>query len=256
MNGATPIILQPTEARRESRILQLYPQVELFSEGEPRRNSLFIFGQAPGPLLAGSTAAGDQLLVIDPPPDLASRFRLQNQTAVLFTGEPMPAGAPLLQTVAGGTAHIRLGEHYLDIHAHRTGALIHLPALGLLCSGQFGSDITLPMFAADSTGDDELQTLLLLARLLKQHRFQLLIPHTGTPVTEKSAALARLASDVAYLNGLRRLVPPPVRRGEGLEKVMEFAAPLVPTERSNATAHAVHRANVAQLHRLHQPSDG
>jgi hypothetical protein len=162
----------------------------------------------------------------------------------------------LLQTVAGGTAHIRLGEHYLDIHAQATSAIIHLPALGLLCSGQFGSDATLPALAAESAGDDELQSLLLLARLLKQHRLQLMIPHTGTPVTDKSTALARLASDVAYLNELRRLIPPSVRRGEGLEQVMELADRLVPAERSSDAAQSVHRANVARLHRLHQPSAG
>ncbi|HXF63550.1 MAG TPA: hypothetical protein VNK95_18150, partial [Caldilineaceae bacterium] len=228
MTSSGPILLNPGEARGQTKILQLYPHVELFSEGEPPANSLFILGRASP---TGDPSGQDQLLIVDPPLDIASRFRLDGPAAILFTGEPLPVGLPLLQTQPGGAAHIRVGEHFIDIHTQRRRAVVHLPALGLLCSGDLGSDQILPSLAEGSDGDEELQTLRLLARLLKQRRLQLMIPRLGNPTRERETALMRLAGDVAYLHGLRRVIPPLAAQGDPLAQVLRVAATLVPPER-------------------------
>ena len=127
-----------------AEITQLYRHLELFSEGDPARQSLFVFAAATGPLPIGDLPAQEQLLIVDPPLDLSSRFHLPTQTAVLFTGPPELLGAPQVQTVPGGVAHLRVGEHFLDVYSQDERTVIHLPAVGVICAGDVGSDITVP----------------------------------------------------------------------------------------------------------------
>lgn len=245
--AASSILLQTNSPAGNTKILQLYPHVELFSEGDPPANSLFVQGRAAMP------NGADQLLIVDPSPDAATRFRLEGRVAVVYTAEALSVDLPLVHTVAGGVAHIRLGEHFVDIYSQKTCNVVVLPALGIVCSGQFGSGHTLPLLAAASDGSDELDTCLLLARLLKQHRLQLLIPHTGGLIDDKALALDHLATDVSYLHGLRRVVAPPAQQQEPLDQVQELAATLIPRERATASAESVHRANVARLYRSCTP---
>lgn len=237
-------LIQPSDAAAP-RITQLYPLVELLSEGEPVRNCLFILEAGSGPLSTDPSA--DRLLVVDPPQDLATRFRLPEQTAVLSTtNAPLPA-LPRLQTIAGGVAHIRLGDHFLDIYALANGAVVVLPPLGLLLSGGFGSDRVPPAVAESSDGAAELESLRLLARLLKQHRIRLLLPHAGSPCNEYAAIMARLAADVAYLHGLRRAVLPLIGSPEITERTAQIGPALLPADWQNDAARAVHAANLQRL---------
>ncbi len=167
---------------------------------------------------------------------------------MVFTGEPLPVNLPLVHTVPGGVAHIRLGDHYVDIYSQKHSNVVVLPALGIICSGQFASNVSLPLIAAGSDGTDELDTCLILARLLKQHRLQLIIPRTGGLTQAKEQALDLLATDVSYLHGLRRVIPPLAQRQEPLDLVQTRSATLIPRERSTPTAEAVHRANVTRLY--------
>ncbi len=114
------------------KITQLYEHLELFSEGEPPRHTLFVLGR---PTLAERNplqATPDQLLIIDPPANVSTRFRVEGNVATLFTGPVVETGFPLLQTEAGGVAHIRIGEHYLDLYSQPQSNVIQLPALGVL----------------------------------------------------------------------------------------------------------------------------
>lgn len=247
-----PILFQPGSRPDNIKILQLYPHVELFSEGDPPANSLFVQAHngSDGSL---NLNGGDQLLIVDPCADASTRFRLDGQIAVIFTGERTAVDLPLLHTMPGGVAHLRLGEHYIDIYSQKHSNVVVLPALGLLCSGQFGSSASLPLLASGSDGSDELETCLLLARLLRQHRLQLLIPRTGSLIQTKDQALDHLATDVSYLHGLRRVIPPLAQQAEPLEQVHTLAAPLLPRERATPAAEEVHRANVARLYRSCTP---
>lgn len=229
------------------KITQLYRHLELFSEGDPPRHSLFIFAPASGPLSLGDAPAQEQLLVIDPPSDLNTRFRLPSQTAVLFTGPPTTVAAPAVQTMPGGVAHLRVGDHFLDVYSQAAGAIIHLPAVGVICAGDVGSDQTVPRLAEGSDGSAELETLRLVARLLKGHRLSLFIPRIGTWVEDKMAVMERMAADVEYLHGLRRVVLPLARQDVPVESVLTVAESILPGARRTATGRAAHQANITSL---------
>ncbi|MEZ4725822.1 MAG: hypothetical protein R3E79_01670 [Caldilineaceae bacterium] len=192
--------------------------------------------------------AQDQLLLIDPPADVATRFRLPTETAVLFTGEPTATGLTQVETKAGGVAHLRIGEHFLDLYAQQSSAVVSLPALGLICGGSFGSDVLLPAVAAHSTGEQELETLRLLAQLLKQRRFQLYIPRIGALSSSPVETMERLAADVAYLHSLRRVVLPIAQQEEPFSQIEAVAPSLLPSARRSVPCQAQHLINLRRLY--------
>ena len=237
-----------TEAANPSpQIVQLFEHLELFSEREPARHTLFVLGRTPLAHLDPLQASPDQLLLIDPPADVRQRFTLEGNIAVLFTGESQAVGLPQMQIVAGGIAHVRIGEHFLDIYTRQQGAVVHLPALGILCGGSFGSDSMLPQLAANSAGQEEVETLRLLARLLKQSRLQLYIPQVGAVSNSQSEVMMRLAQDVAYLHNLQRVVPAMVQRGDELAGVLRLADSLLPAERRSPLCRTIHLANLQAM---------
>lgn len=235
------------------RILQLYQDLELFSEGDPPANALFVLGRSFGYAPEQAGLWRDQLLIIDPPPDLHERFRLEGDVAVLFT-EPRPdaeaaaAGFARVQTIAGGLAHIRLGEHFLDIYSQTAGAVVHLPALGILLGGVYGSDAVPPRLAPNANGEEALDTLRLIARILKSSHFQLYIPRIGSPAEDKLTIMERLAADVAYIHGLRRVIGPLAQGGEPWAVVEAVSASLLPAAMHTPAAQAVHTANLRALY--------
>lgn len=248
MSPISSIQLSPLTPAEQGKITQLYRYLELFSEGAPPRHSLFVFAPAAGPIpLSGSAAGEEQLLIIDPPADLSSRFRLGSQVAALYTGAPQTTTIPLLQTAPGGVAHLRIGDHFLDIYSQQHNALVHLPALGILCGGSFGSDLMPPRLAARSDGSDELETLRLLARLVKQHRLSLYIPQMGNESADKMVVMERLAADVAYIHALRRVVTPLALRGENVEAIHDLADSVLPHERRQPAALDAHQSNINSL---------
>ena len=239
------------------KITQLYEHLELFSEGEPPRHTLFILGR---PTLAERNplqAPQDQLLIIDPPANVSTRFRVEGNVATLFTGPAIETGFPLLQTETGGVAHIRIGAHYLDLYSQHHSTVIHLPAVGVLCGGPFGSAVVPPTIAATADGTDELATLRLLAGLIKGRRLQLYIPAVGELGREIVETMGRLAADVAYLHELRRVISPLVARGESAE-VIETIAPTLLPSRWRANGEQLHLTNLQHLYeamRHHVGSD-
>lgn len=231
-----------------AKITQLFARLELFSAGEPPSHTLFVQGE---PTLAEHNPlqpAQEQLLLIDPPADVAERFRLPSQTAVLFTGEPTAVGLSLLETKSGGVAHLRIGEHFLDLYSQADSAVVYLPALGIICGGSFGSDAILPAVAPSSTGAQELDTLRLLAQLVKQRRFQLYIPRIGTLSSSPVEMMERLAADVAYLHGLRRIVLPVAQQGQPVAQIEAIAASLLPAARRTLVCQEQHHTNVHRLY--------
>jgi len=244
------VFTDPTD-QKFTKIIQLFEHLELFSEGEPAQHTLFILGRTPLAQLGASQPPLEQLLLIDPPPDVRQRFKLEGDVAVLATGAPLDVGLPQLQTVAGGVAHLRVGEHFLDIYTQSQGAVVHLPALGILCGGLFGSDAALPRLASGSTGDEELDTLRLLARLVKQSRLQLYIPQRGALSSNQTEIMQRLAQDVAYLHTLRRIVPALVQRGGALTALLQLADSLLPEERRSPHCQETHLVNLQTLYETH-----
>lgn len=229
---------------RSVKITQLYEHVELYSEGEPSHNSLFILGRPP---LSVINAAADQLLIVDPPTDASSRFTLEGAVATLFTAVDAETDLPRVETQAGGVAHIQIGEHFIDVYGQAHRAVVHLPALGIICGGAFGSDVALPQLAPGSNGDDELETLRLLAGLLKR-RLQLYVPRIGAPVNEQVVAMERLADDVAYILGMQRVIPAMVERGDDLDAVLALSDTLLPAGRRGPESVQTHARNLHSIY--------
>lgn len=235
------------------RILQLYQDLELFSDGEPPANTLFVLGRSLGYAPDQAGLWRDQLLIVDPPLDLHARFRLEGDVAVLFTeerpdAETVAAGFARVQTLAGGVAHIRLGEHFLDIYTQEAGAVVHLPALGILLGGVYGSNAAPPQLGPNANGDEALDTLRLIARILKRHHFQLYIPRIGSLAEDKLKVMERLAADVAYIHALRRVIGPLVQAGEPWAAVEAVGASLLPAAMQTPAAQAIHAANLRALY--------
>ena len=185
---------------------------------------------------------------------MAERFRLPADTAVLFTGVPNTVTLPLVQTKAGGVAHLRIGQHFLDLYAQPASSVVYLPALGILCGGDFGSDVILPAVATGSTGEAELGTLRLLAQLVKQRRFQFYIPRSGALSGNGVAIMERLAADVAYLHGLRRVVLPLAQSGAAFSQIEAVADSLLPITRRNAACREQNFRNLRNLYESVQPT--
>lgn len=222
------------------KITQLLEQFELYSEGDPPRHSLFVMARLPG--------QPERLLLVDPPPDVNTRFGLAEETAVLFTGPAQEVGLPLVQTQPGGVAHINVGQHLLDIYAQQSANLIHFPAVGVLCGGTFGSNLTLPELAQGSNGEDEIESLRLLVRLVKGRRLQLYIPRSGSISSDKVEVIGRLAEDVSYLHGLRRGVAQAASNGTFWQQAEQMIASLLPANRRTPGAVAIHRQNIQHLY--------
>ncbi len=240
------------------KITQLYEHVELYSSGDPATNTLFILGQNAPSLLdttihfsieleGESRQAVDELLLIDPPADAAERFKLEGNVAALYTRKAEARSLPVLATEAGGTAHIRVGQHYLDIYSYSFGELVHIPTLGLLMSGIFGSDVELPLLGDDSDGGEELDALRQAAALVKKSQFQLVIPHVGQMENDRISVMRRLADDVAYLHGLRRVVESAIGRGNDLTDLLMLSDSLIPESRKGTNAEPNHLLNIQTL---------
>jgi len=244
-------LFDPT-AQPQAGITRLYEHLELFSEGDPPYHTLFVLGR---PTMAEQNPLqpiNEQRLIIDPPVDITERFSLDGDIAVLSTGAAIAVPLPQVETAAGGIAHIRVGTHYLDIYSQKAGNVIHLPALGILCGGSFGSDLLVPTVGAESDGSEELETLRLLAQLVKGRNFQLYIPRCGTLSQDRLAVMQGLAADVSYLHEVRQALSGLVQRGES-EEVLETIAPtLLPAQRQSPLSEEIHHANLQRIYQTYQ----
>lgn len=224
-------------------ITRLYPTLELFSDGEPPQHTLFVMGRGVGP------GSDDELLLVDPPLNAAQLFALPARAAALFTGATSPVeGLALVQTEPGGLAHLRIGEHLLDVYSQAQSNVVLLPRVGVLCGGRFGSDVTLPTLVAGSDAQPELDVLRLLAMLVRERKVQLFIPHKGAVATDRAEIMQRLADDVGYLHELRRVVPSVVQSRGGLSSALALAETLLPVARRTPANQARHAANITALY--------
>ena len=222
------------------KISQLYEQLEMYSDGDPPSHALFV--------LARLLGTPDRLLIIDPPDDVGARFDVADDTATLFTSATRDVGLPLVQTQPGGVAHINVGQHLLDIYSQQHANLICFPAMGIICGGCFGSDLALPEFGDGSDGEDEIESLRLLARLVKGRRLQLYIPRTGSVSSDNVEVMGRLAEDVSYIHGLRRTISQAVAENEFWSQSEQITETLPHENRRTSIAVTTHRQNIERLY--------
>lgn len=225
------------------KITQLYANLELFSEGEPIHHSLFV--RSPG----DGNGDVERLLVIDPPTDITERFTLAPQSAALYTGGNARVALPEYVVETTDVAHIRIGEHLLDVYSRPSEKrVVYFPALGVLCGGDYGSDMTLPLLGKGSNGETELETLRMLARLSKSRKLRLFLPRIGSVSDDPIRLMERLAADVAYIHGLRRRVRSAATEGIDRLRALEESRVILPENRRTPLAWQVHRANVDTLY--------
>ena len=199
-------------------------------------------------VLARLLGTPDRLLIIDPPDDVGARFDVADDTATLFTSAARDVGLPLVQTQPGGVAHINVGQHLLDIYSQQHANLICFPAMGIICGGCFGSDLALPELGDGSDGEDEIESLRLLARLVKGRRLQLYIPRTGSVSSDNVEVMGRLAEDVSYIHGLRRTISLAVAENEFWSQSEQITEILLPENRRTSIAVTTHRQNIERLY--------
>lgn len=266
MQSLIELIQEPTR-QTPVEILQLYDELELLRLGSPPHHSLFVLGREPlsaGPdtLTTGNPATNparspdaDRLLLIDPPADLHDRFRIEGDAACLLTHaiqsrkehDASHLHLPRLQTRPRGTAHIRMGRHYLDIYTQAHYAAVYFPALGILYGGVFGSNEDLPLLADEDDGSDALEMVRLLAALVKSRTVRLWISKVGELGKETVPIMERLASDVAYLHNLRRIGTAPAML-DSVEKRQTLGETLLPQARRGPLARKTHQQNLEILH--------
>ncbi len=123
-----------------------------------------------------------------------------------------------------------LGAEELELHAAeghtQDGMAVIAPWLGVLCCGDYLSDVEIPLIAAAGSLDDYRSTLARLAPLVE--RAETVVPGHGAPLS-REAALRILDEDVDYLDALER----------------EGEAAKLPSGRDTARQREIHTRNVA-----------
>lgn len=255
MNSGLSVFHEPN-SDSPTKITQIYPHLELFSQRDPLQHTLFVQGvsereqQLPDltHFIQEPSLTGQQLLLIDPPENVQEIFILPDDVAVIYSGQPAELELPLVQTKAGGVAHIRIGQHFLDVYSYQARNIIHFPALGLIWGGGYGSDVILPSITSGSDGQEELQTLRLLADLVKQPHLQLFIPHIGSIMHDRVTIMDHLASDVAYLHQMRRIIPEMIEQGVLIDELDQNKMSSLPMTRRSALCREIHQTNLTRLY--------
>jgi hypothetical protein len=198
--------------------------------------------------MAAPLGDGDELLLVDPPDDVRSRFTLPDRVAAVVTSGAVPAGLATLDSQPGGVAHLRIGEHLVDLHAFPHRTVVHLPAVGLLCVGEFGQRELPPRLQQGESGEEELAVLRLLARIVRERHIQLLLPRTGEPIGDIMQMMSALAEDVGYIHAVRRNVNAIARSRDGLNAALAVADSLLPPHWSTPQAKAVNASNISTIY--------
>ena len=79
---------------------------------------------------------GDELHLRILPKTPLPALRCPRTAAIQTDAMPAAAISPL-ETQSGGIAHVRIGDHLLDIYAQQGATVVHIPALGILCGGSW-----------------------------------------------------------------------------------------------------------------------
>lgn len=104
--------------------------------------------------------------------------------------------------------YVGLGEEELELHpaeGHTTdGTAVFARWAGVLCVGDYLSDVEIPMLSAGGSLEEYRATLARLAPLVEAA--EVVVPGHGLP-HDRATALRLLDEDAAYLDGLEQLPP-------------------------------------------------
>jgi glyoxylase-like metal-dependent hydrolase (beta-lactamase superfamily II) len=161
----------------------------------------------------------------------AAQRELRHQDGELYLERPRPLalGDPQALPVPG---RLELGDSELELHpaeGHTADGMAILAAgPGVLCCGDYLSDVEIPTIAPGGSLDGYRATLARLGTLLE--RTEMAVPGHGSP-QRREAALRVLDEDAAYLDALER----------GEER------PRLPEGRDGARQRELHAQNLTTL---------
>jgi glyoxylase-like metal-dependent hydrolase (beta-lactamase superfamily II) len=139
----------------------------------------------------------------------AAQRELRRQDGELYLERPRPLALGELQALPVH-GRLELGQSELELHpaeGHTSDGMAILAAEpGVLCCGDYLSDVEIPTIAAGGSLGEYRATLARLGALLE--RAEVSVPGHGSP-QRREAALRLLDEDLAYLDALERGVERP-----------------------------------------------
>jgi glyoxylase-like metal-dependent hydrolase (beta-lactamase superfamily II) len=160
----------------------------------------------------------------------AAQRELRDSDAGLYVERAAPLALGQVQSLPV-PGKLDLGGEEIELHpadGHTSdGTALLAPACGLLCPGDYLSDVEIPTISSGGSLDDYRSTLARLAPLVE--RAETVVPGHGSPL-ERDTALRVLDEDADYLDALER----------GEER------PRLPGGRDTRRQREIHAENVAQ----------
>jgi glyoxylase-like metal-dependent hydrolase (beta-lactamase superfamily II) len=188
-----------------------------------------LLGRLAYPRLALGVAESTMLRVRAEPG--AAQRELRRQDDELYVARPQPLALGALQALPV-PGKLELGRTELELHPAEghteDGMTLFSAASGVLCCGDYLSDVELPTISPGGSLRDYRGTLGRLERLLS--RAMVVVPGHGSP-QERDRARRTLEEDLAYLEALER----------GEER------PPLPSGRDTARQREIHAANLREV---------
>lgn len=139
-------------------------------------------------------------------PGVAQR-RLRDADAEHYVQRPSPLALGSYQALPV-PGYVGLGEHELELHpaeGHTSdGMAVFARWAGVLCVGDYVSDVEIPMISDGGSLEEYRATLARLAPLVEEA--EAIVPGHGSP-HDRETALRLLDEDLEYLDGFAKLPP-------------------------------------------------
>ncbi len=161
-----------------------------------------LLGRLAFPDLSLGVAESTMLRIRENPGEAQRHLRDYDSEAYVERPRPLALGQTQSLPVPG---KLGIGEEELELHpadGHTPdGMAVLAPWLGVLCVGDYLSDVEIPWINEDGSVEDYRATLARLAPLVE--RAEVVVPGHGSPHTPERA-LEILDEDVGYLDALER----------------------------------------------------
>ena len=161
-----------------------------------------LLGRLAFPDLSLGLAEATMLRIREKPGEAQRDLRDDDSEHYVKRARPLALGQTQSLPVPG---KLELGQEELELHpaeGHTSdGMAVFAPWLGVLCVGDYLSDVEIPWMHESGSLDDYRSTLARLATVVE--RAQVVVPGHGSPHT-RDRALELLDEDVEYLDELER----------------------------------------------------
>ena len=164
-----------------------------------------LLGRAAFPQLALGVGESTAIRLRSEPGVAQRRLRDSDEELYVERARPLALGSFQSLPVPG---YVGLGDQELELHpaeGHTAdGTAVLARWAGVLCVGDYLSDVEIPMVSEGGSADEYRATLARLAPLVEAA--EVVVPGHGSP-HDRETALRLLDEDLEYLDGLARLPP-------------------------------------------------